>query len=377
MSDLVRKFVASVTLLLIAGSPFTNVVYAKSQVANQVDVVIALDVSGSMSGLIDSAKQRLWDIVNELGRAQPKPELRMAIVSFGRPSYGVETGYVRIDLPFTSDLDAVNKTLFAFGTDGGDEYVARAIFTSVNELAWSDNPDALKILFVAGNEAADQDPQISSQAATLAAIGAGIIVNTIYCGSDNDSIAAGWRDVAVLTNGMYASIDQNAAAVANISSPMDKELAELNQELNETYIAYGDVGRERRENQLEQDANADSMSSTALASRVVAKAGALYESSSWDLVDAVEAGTELEEIEPEDLPEEMQAMSSKQRQAYVSEQAKKREILQARISEIDEERREFIEKERAQRAKDEDNGLDVVMQQGLRALAEKQGYRFD
>ena len=44
--------------------------------SRQIDVVLALDVSGAMSGLIDSAKQRLWDIVNELGRAQPQPELR-------------------------------------------------------------------------------------------------------------------------------------------------------------------------------------------------------------------------------------------------------------------------------------------------------------
>ena len=80
--------------------------------------VIALDVSGSMSGLIASAKQRLWDIVNQLGRAQPRPELRIAIVSYGNPEYGQDTGYVRIDLPFTSDLDAVNQTLFGFGTNG-------------------------------------------------------------------------------------------------------------------------------------------------------------------------------------------------------------------------------------------------------------------
>ena len=66
----------------------------------QIDVVIALDVSGSMDGLIDSAKQRLWDIVSELGRAQPQPELRMAILSYGNPEYGSASGFVRVDLPF-------------------------------------------------------------------------------------------------------------------------------------------------------------------------------------------------------------------------------------------------------------------------------------
>ena len=377
MLDTIRKSAASITFILIVGLSISDAVYAKSQAARQVDVVIALDVSGSMSGLIDSAKQRLWDIVNELGRAQPQPELRIAILSYGRPAYGAETGFVRINLPFTSDLDAVNETLFAFGTSGGDEYVARVVNTAVNELTWSTGSDALRILFVAGNEAATQDPQISVRLATQAAAGAGIIVNTIYCGSDNDGIATGWRDVAALTNGLYASIDQNSAAVASISSPMDKELAELNEELNDTYLAYGAEGRLRRDNQLEQDENAGTMSSTALASRVVTKAGNLYDNSQWDLVDALKGGTRLEEIELEELPDEMQSMSDEERQVYVSEQAKKREALQSQINVLDEERQDYIERERSLRAQTEGRGLDEAMQKGLRTLAEEKGFTFD
>lgn len=377
MLHTVRKTATSMALIFIVGLSVTDAVYAKNQDSRQVDVVIALDVSGSMSGLIESAKQRLWDIVNELGRAQPQPELRLAILSFGRPSYGAKTGYVRVDLPFTTDLDAVNETLFAFGTDGGEEYVARAVTASVNELTWSTQPDALKILFVAGNEAADQDPQVSIRLATQAASNAGIIVNTIYCGSDNDGITSGWRDVAALTSGLYASIDQNTAAVANISSPMDKELAELNQELNDTYLAYGAAGERRRANQLEQDDNASSMSSPAIASRVVAKAGALYDSSTWDLVDAVRSGTRLEDIELDDLPDEMRSMSNEERHEYVSEKATKRELLQARINRLDEERRIYIKEERSSRIPAEDRGFDEVMQKGLRALAEDKGFTFD
>ncbi len=377
MLDTIRKSAASMTFIFIVGLSITDAVFAKSQAARQVDVVIALDVSGSMSGLIDSAKQRLWDIVNELGRAQPQPELRIAILSYGRPSYGAETGFVRVDLPFTSDLDAVNDTLFAFDTNGGDEYVARVVNTAVNELTWSTASDALRILFVAGNEAATQDPQISVRLATQAAAGAGIIVNTIYCGSDNDGIATGWRDVAALTKGLYASIDQNSAAVASISSPMDKELAELNEELNDTYLAYGAEGWLRRDNQLEQDENAGTMSSTALASRVVTKAGNLYDNSQWDLVHALKNGTRLEEIELEELPDEMQSMSVEERQVYVSEQAKKREALQSQINVLDEERREYIERERSLRAQTEGRGLDEAMQKGLRTLAEEKGFTFD
>ncbi len=382
MLNRMNKISASLLLCVLLGTSVADSVLANpnsegTEHSRKVDVVIALDVSGSMSGLIASAKQRLWDIVNELGRAQPQPQLRISIVSYGNPEYGADTGFVRIDLPFTSDLDAVNQTLFGFSTNGGDEYVARVVSTSVSQLAWSTEQDALRILFVAGNEAATQDPLISVRQATQLANARGIVVNTIYCGNANDSLAAGWREVASMTNGLYASIDQNSAAVANIATPMDEKLNALNQALNDTYIAYGEAGERYRENQLDQDRNAGAMSSSAAASRVVTKAGKLYDSSKWDLVDAVNSGKALEEIEVENLPVPMQAMDNEEREAFVKEQAGKREALQAKIRELGNDRRAFIENERKKQAGSAPKGLDEVIQKGLKSLAEAKGFTFE
>ncbi len=382
MLNWTNRVSTSMILCTLLGLSAANFCFAKpiqrhSEPSRQIDVVIALDVSGSMSGLIASAKQRLWDIVNQLGRAQPQPELRISIVSYGNPEYGADTGYVRIDLPFTSDLDAVNQTLFGFGTNGGDEYVARVVSTAINTLAWSTEQDALRILFVAGNEAATQDPLISVQQATQMANARGIVVNTIYCGDRNDDVAAGWQDVATLTNGLYASIDQNSAAVANITTPMDKRLSELNQALNDTYIAYGASGERYRENQLDQDKNAGEMSAAAAASRTVTKAGKLYDASKWDLVDAVGSGTALDESDVETLPEPMQTMNNREREEFVKEQAEKRESLQAQIQELGKGRQRFIENERKKQAEDAPKGLDEVIQDGLKSLAEDKGFTFE
>ncbi|HEY3518755.1 MAG TPA: vWA domain-containing protein, partial [Gammaproteobacteria bacterium] len=295
-----------------------------------VDLVIALDVSGSMEGLIESAKQRLWDITNELARARPVPALRVAILSYGNPAYGEQAGYVRVDLPFTGDLDAVNATLFAFRTDGGDEYVARAIQTSLDTLQWSPERDALRIVFVAGNESAEQDPRLTIQQATAAAARRGVVVNAIYCGADGNAEARGWQRVATSTNGRYASIDQNAAAVANVATPFDDELTALNGELNGTYVAFGAGGERGRANQAEQDSNAAAMSGAAAASRTVSKAGALYRAD-WDLVDAVESGKALAEIPSAELPAELRALQPAEREEFVREKAERRLALQQRI----------------------------------------------
>ena len=49
-----------------------------------IDLVICLDTSNSMDGLIESAKVRLWDIVNEVAKAQPEPRLRIALFTYGK-----------------------------------------------------------------------------------------------------------------------------------------------------------------------------------------------------------------------------------------------------------------------------------------------------
>jgi hypothetical protein len=328
-----------------------------------------------MEGLLESAKQRLWDITNELGRARPTPRLRVAILSYGRPSYGEQSGFVRIDLPFTADLDTVNATLFAFQTDGGDEYVSRAIQTSLDGLAWSRDSAALKVVFVAGNESAEQDPRVTLERATADAARRGIVVNAIYCGSDGNADALGWRRVAANTNGVYASIDQNAAAVANVATPFDAQLAMLNDELNDTYIAFGVSGQRGLDNLDAQDRNAAAMSAATAASRIVTKASELYRAE-WDLVDAVEAGKALAEIAIDELPVELQALEPAEREAHVREHAERRERLQHEIATLAAQRSRFMAQQ-SRAASGAPQGLDVAILDAIRQAAEAKGFSFE
>ena len=364
---------ALAALISLATSAAADPVTA-NETRRDVDLVIALDISGSMEGLIESAKQRLWDITNELAQARPTPQLRVAILSYGRPSYGEQSGFVRVDLPFTSDLDAVNATLFAFQTDGGDEYVSRAIQTSLDTLQWSRDEDALKIVFVAGNESAEQDPRLALERATAEAARRGIVVNAIYCGDDGNADARGWQKVAASTNGLYASIDQNAAAVANVATPFDARLAALNDELNRTYVAFGSGGERGRENLVAQDRNAAAMSPAASASRIVTKAGVLYRSE-WDLVDALEAGRKLEEIPLDELPAELQALPPAEREAYVRDKAEAREGLQQEIGALAAERSKYIAEQSREQAAE--RGLDAAILEGIREVAAAKGFSFE
>ena len=47
-----------------------------------VEVVFCLDTTGSMTGLIDAAKSRIWSICNQILNGRPMPELKVGLVAF-------------------------------------------------------------------------------------------------------------------------------------------------------------------------------------------------------------------------------------------------------------------------------------------------------
>ena len=85
-----------------------------------VDVVVCLDTSGSMRDLLDSARARLWDVVNELARMKPTPLLRVGLLSFGSDKSTPEKGWVINHLDLTDDLDGVYAELASLTIGGGE-----------------------------------------------------------------------------------------------------------------------------------------------------------------------------------------------------------------------------------------------------------------
>lgn len=343
--------------------------------AHSVDLAICLDTSGSMDGLIESAKQKLWAIVNDLALAEPTPSLRVALVTFGNDGHNPENGWTFVQTDFTEDLDLVSEKLFALTTNGGTELVGRALHVA-SELDWASDPSALRIAVVAGNESADQDRERDYRDVCKALIERDIIVNAIYCGDANDQIAPGWRDVAMRSDGRFASIDQNGGTVA-IETPFDEQLSTMSASLNTTYIPIGAAGQAAAENQWAQDDNAAGVGRAAAAARACSKAGALYKCSSWDLVDACADDPDfLETVKDEDLPEAMRAMTLEARAAHVARMAADRAKIQKDIEAATKQRQEFIVKEMARQGLDESSAFDAAIRAAIRAQATAKGLQF-
>jgi hypothetical protein len=316
-------------------------------VQRDVDLVLIIDTSGSMDGLLDSARARLWDIVNDVAERERGAHLRVAVLAYGTPHYGSEKGYVKILTDLSDDLDGIYGHAMSLTTNGGDEYVGWATQTALEQLSWSKQKNAAKIVFVAGNEGADQGPRdfrtVCAQARERK-----IVVNALYAGGRDQGISERWEEFARTCGGVYTQIDTQQS-VAQIAAPQDQQLVQLNSALNSTYVGYGARGAQGSAAQVQADHSSSGMGSSTLASRVASKGSGVYENSSWDLVDAVRTGkVDLDKLSEEQLPANLRAMTAAERALELEKLEAERQRIQAEIRRLAAERDAFLKTARNQ-----------------------------
>jgi len=281
-----------------------------------IQIAILLDNSGSMSGLIDQAKSQLWKIVNELSELERNgttPNLHIGLYTHG------DTDIKQISA-FTSDLDMISEELFNLQIQGGTEYCGAAINKSIKELDWNDNPNSLKMIYIAGNESFAQG-HIPYREAISKAKAKGVVVNTIFCGPAESGLGLEWGEGARLGEGDYTNIDQNKATVY-INTPYDDQISKYNSKLNDTYVWYGKQGQSKIQLQSTQDGNAKSYGYSNVVERTISKSKSSYDNSSWDMVDAYKKDKNIVKKETE-LPKELEIKTlNKKRKAFIADKKK-------------------------------------------------------
>lgn len=338
-----------------------------------IQIAVLLDTSGSMDGLLDQARSQLWNIVNRFSHAKRNgvaPQLQLALYVYGNTDPGANSSEIRQVLPFTTDLDLLSEHLFSLRTSGGDEHCGEVIRDATTQLAWSKDPDAMRLIFIAGNEPFTQGP-VDFSDAVKSARERGITVNTLHCGGYEEGISGKWKDAAVLADGSYLNIDQNQRVV-EIPAPQDEEIARLGTELNKTYVAYGASGHEAQGRQVAQDRNSLGVSIANMVSRSVAKSSGNYSNESWDLVDAVKKNqVDVATVRDEDLPEPMRGLDAAGRKAWLEARQQERANLQQRIQVLNAERQKFLAEARKQQAGQEVNTLEGAIGQVVQREAKK------
>jgi Mg-chelatase subunit ChlD len=341
---------------------------------SRIDVVFVLDTTGSMGGLIQAAKEKIWSIATTMGSAQSAPEIRMGLVAYRDRG----DAYVTRIVDLSSDLDSMYATLMDFQADGGGdgpESVNQALHDAVHKISWSQDSGTYKAVFLVGDAPPHMDYQddVKYPVTLSAAKEQGIVINAIQCGQMSTTTPA-WQQIARLGDGHYFQVEQAGSAVA-IATPFDEKIATLSEKLDDTRIYYGsDEEKEKQQRKLEAADKLHADSSVESRARRAAfnasKSGTTNFLGEGELVDEVSSGrVDLSSIDQEKLPAAMQSMAPEEQAAIITETAERRNELNRQISELTEERSDFLDK----KVKEAGGARDSLDDQIYRAVREQAG----
>ena len=305
------------------------------------EVVFVLDTTGSMTGLIEGAKQKIWSLAGGIIQ-RTGGEVRIGLV----PYRDRGDAYVTRLFPLTNNLDQVYSDLQGFRAAGGGdapESVNQALNEAVSKMRWSDSPRVMRTIFLVGDCPPHMDYPDDVKYSESCALAAkkNIVVNTVQCGGD-PSTTPFWQEIAKLTNGGYSQIGQTGN-MRMVKTPFDEEIQSINITLSKTVLPYGSHASQAGLRKLVAD-NVGASSAVA-ASRNAVKVQGMTRSklaapvTGMDLTATPEL---LETLRSEDLPEEFRNLSAKDRKAKLDEAVQQRRELNAKLLELDRKRNKFL-----------------------------------
>jgi hypothetical protein len=336
----------------------------------RIEVMFALDTTGSMSDLIEGAKQKIWSIADELASGTPTPELRIGLVAYRDRG----DAYVTQHYPLSDDLDAVYEKLSSFRADGGGdspESVNQALFEAVHQSAWSSTGDVYRAIFLVGDapphlDYANDVPYLET---VKEAASRGIVINTVQCGEMGGTKPI-WLAIAQGAQGSYASIAQSGG-MQQIAAPMDEEIDRVNAALSGTVVPYG--ARETQEKVRNKTRMAMAAPAAASASRhaYLGKQGGTIVTGGGDLVDDLRSGrVKLEGVKKDELPRELQGLAPEARRQALEVRAAERDKLKARLDVLVKERAAFVRgEEQKRRAAGARDGFDAEVMKAVKTQA--------
>src|SRR5256714_4728031 len=382
MKTLTTRSIGILPIILSASAMlgFWQPLFAKTAPTPQskphIEVCFVLDTTGSMGGLIEGAKQKIWSIANEMISAQPTPELKLGLIGYRDRG----DDYVVKSISLTDDIDAIYGHLREFQAGGGGdapESVNEALAEAIHKMPWSSDNRVLKIIFLVGDAPPHMDhpngpkyPDLCREAAKK-----DLIINTIQCGEMAETKPI-WQEIAKLAAGSSISISQpgNYAVSAR---PMSNELSRLNVRIGATLIPYGDSKLQAEVHA--KYAAAKSAPIAAMADRLTynSKTGKAVQGRG-ELVDALNDKTlKLEEIDQKQLPTELQKLDRDELQKRIAKAHDERADLQKQIVELSKKREGYIQSENKRLAAEgKGDAFDQKVTETLHAQAAKKGISY-
>jgi len=361
-----RTLLAACAALLAAAPAARADEPAKSN-KPRVEVVFCLDTTGSMGGLIEGAKKKIWSVCNQIANGKPTPDLKVGLVAFRDKG----DAYITKVFDLTDDLDTVYGHLRGFKAEGGGdipESVNQALDDAVNKIKWSSDGTTLRIIFLVGDAPPHMDysDDVKYPVTCKKACEKGIIINTIQCGNDAQCEKF-WKDICVKAEGSYVKIPQDGGKVEVVSTPFDARLAEINTELARKTLVYG--GKDAQADGRAKNETAERLAPAEAAPRIAFQAKN-RQASSYDLLDGIKQGkVKLEDVKKDELPEQLQKLNLAEQKKFLADLDLERDKLLKEAVDLDRKRTDFITKKQAEASSGKKDSFDEQVLETLRKQA--------
>ncbi|MGB5905499.1 MAG: vWA domain-containing protein [Xanthobacteraceae bacterium] len=358
--------------LVCAVLPFSAAL-AQAAAKPTIEVAFVLDTTGSMGGLIEGAKRKIWSIATAIADGNAVADIRMGLVTYR----DIGDDYVTTTYDLTTDIQDLYANLLAVKARGGGDWpesVNEALDVAINKLQWTPGNEARRIVFLVGDAPPHMDYAQDTKYPTTLAVAKqkNIVVNAVLAGSARDTERV-WRDIAQNGNGRFIPIPQDGGEVVVIETPFDDEIIILQNEINGTVIPYGPRALQKRTEekarQLSEVAAAAPAAATDMASylnkRSVASSEAI--TGGGDLVSDISSGRrKLDTVKDEELPETLRKLPPAQRSAMLEEKLKVRAALNAKLAGLVAKRDAFVAEHRAKAPPKKQSSFDLVVEETLK-----------
>ncbi|MDB5515074.1 MAG: von Willebrand factor, type [Tardiphaga sp.] len=339
-----------------------------------VEVAFVLDTTGSMGGLIEGAKRKIWSIATSILDSNPDAEIRMGLVAYR----DIGDDYVTRTFDLTTDIQDLYANLLELKARGGGDWpesVNEALDVAVNKLRWNPGGDARRIVFLVGDAPPHMDYAQDTKYPTTLAVAKqkDITVNAVQAGNARDTERV-WRDIAQGGNGRFIPIPQDGGQVVVIETPWDDEIIILQNKINGTVIPYGPPPMQKRTEdqtrQLSKLAAAAPSQASDMASYINKRARSSSEAvtGGGDLVSDVAAGRQkLDGVKDDELPDNLRRLNPEQRMAALKGQMKTRNTLNQKLAALVQKRDAYVASQRDKSPGNKTSSFDRVVEETLKA----------
>ncbi|MEM6845533.1 MAG: VWA domain-containing protein [Bacteroidota bacterium] len=174
---------------------------------DQIDVLFAVDATGSMGDELEYLKSELSDVIS---RIEPTARVRLSTVFYR--DEGDE--YVTRSFRFTDNVSQMIENIRQQSADGGGDYpeaVHSALEESIQQMNWSSQATA-RLLFLLLDAPPHENPEVKEQLQTLipAAAKKGIRIIPISASGIDKPTEFLLRTMAILTQGTYVFITDHS-----------------------------------------------------------------------------------------------------------------------------------------------------------------------